>query len=64
MNHPSYLKLTRELRQFADRIEANCGQKTPQQKRILTITLNSARRATRIAQCRHNGWTYRPREDE
>jgi hypothetical protein len=56
MTRPSYEKLARELRHFADLIEANSRRETPRQKQILSQAISNAHRCTRRACNRHNGW--------
>jgi hypothetical protein len=60
MTRPSYQKLARELRHFADLIEGNCRRETPRQKQILTQAIINAMRCTRRASNRHNGWDHDP----
>lgn len=57
MRRESYLKLCRELRESADRIEALVGSGVPQEpqgKRVLTINMRSIRAAVERAHRRHS----------
>lgn len=59
MRRESYLKLARELRESAERIESLVGNglpDTPQGRRALSLAVTTAARNARRGARRHHGW--------
>lgn len=53
MTHAAYKSYARDLRHYADLIEANCVQMTPQKRRTLTQAINNVAQMVRRMRERH-----------